>query len=324
MPKTELKRTIREIKGDICALTNVPLPDEGYLYDTDRINPKANGGTYTEENTRLVNPVAHMKRHKTLRLRPEQLEHLKSLVDDREQILKLKLKISNQIRAYKRETDKLSSETLEWLVTNLEEIDKGEKLRKNAVHRYTKSLAKDDPLVEATMSVKGVGPITAAYCIVYIDLEKARHPSNIWSYLGIHRPGWQRYKKDPVTGKHNPGNKALRSQLYCMSQSQVKGQTCAYTNVYYQVKGRLAQSERLVFTKLAGKKGEPPVEMAWKDVAPIHRDGAAHRAVIKHFTADYWFVGRTLRGLETAPLYPEAKLGGDHRIIMPEERGWIY
>jgi hypothetical protein len=69
-----------------------------------------------------------------------------------------------------------------------------------------------------------------------------------------------------------------------------------------------------------GKKSE----MKWKDTKPSHRHGAALRAIMKHFLADYWMVGRTIAGLETSALYPEAMLGGTHRTIMPEERGWVY
>ena len=66
------------------------------------------------------------------------------------------------------------------------------------------------------------------------------------------------------------------------------------------------------------------IEKPWCETKPGHRDGAALRDVMKHFLADYWYVGRTLSGLPTTPLYPEAMLGGTHRTIMPEERGWKY
>ena len=41
--------------------------------------------------------------------------------------------------------------------------------------------------------------------------------------------------------------------------------------------------------------------------------------MMKHFLADYWFVGRTLKGLSTDPLYAEAILGHTG-IINPRER----
>jgi len=62
--------------------------------------PKAKGGNYTDDNTRTVIPVEHMKRHDTFREREEKLEILKTILDDRRQYIKLKNKIANQILAY--------------------------------------------------------------------------------------------------------------------------------------------------------------------------------------------------------------------------------
>ena len=74
-------------------------------------------------------------------------------------------------------------------------------------------------------------------------------------------------------------------------------------------------------TRVTGKTGLH--EMAWKDVAPMHRHQAAIRKMMKHFLADFWYVWRTLEGLETPMLYPEAKLGHTG-IVKPEERGWVF
>jgi hypothetical protein len=108
--------------------------------------------------------------------------------------------------------------------------------------------------------------------------------------------------------------------LYTMADSQVKCRG-PYREIYDRVKDRLSISEKVVRSRnTQGKE----VEVAWKDAKPSHRHGAALRAVMKHFLADYWMVGRTLAGLDTSPLYPEAMLGGNHRTIMPYERGWDY
>ncbi len=102
------------------------------------------------------------------------------------------------------------------------------------------------------------------------------------------------------------------------SQMKTKG---AYREVYDRVKSRLEISEKV--TKSRNTQGQL-IDCKWKDTKPCHRHGAALRAVMKHFLADYWMVGRTLTGLDTSPLYAEAVLGKGHRTIMPEERGWIY
>ena len=75
-------------------------------------------------------------------------------------------------------------------------------------------------------------------------------------------------------------------------------------------------------TKTRNNQGQL-VEKAWKDTMACHRHGAALRAVMKHFLADYWFVGRELRGLDTRPLYVEEQLGHTG-IVRPGERGWKF
>jgi len=155
-----------------------------------------------------------------------------------------------------------------------------------------------------------------ASCLVYIDLNKARHASSLWKYVGLHTPSYERYTKGEAGG----GNKTLRTILYTMADSQVKGRG-PYRVVYDQTKKRLEQSEKI--TKSRNTQGRL-IECAWKDTKPSHRHGAALRAIIKHFLADYWYVGRTLSGLPREPLYAESILGKGHKTIDPKVRGWRF
>ena len=314
MPKVQLKHEVIEAKGNICALTGEILPDETALFDTHRKTPKRKNGIYTLRNTNVALPVAHMVEHGTYRERSEELNKLKTMVDDRSQIMKLKNKINNQILAYKRGTDNPNTETVNFLLETLESTESalGKKGRK--IEKFIKNM--ENPLARAALSVRSIGPITVAYCLTYIDLEKAKHASSLWSYCGLDKPSHKRYTK----GESGGGNKTLRTILYTMADSQVKVRG-AYRIVYDNVKARLEKSDKIVESR--NTKGDL-VNVAWKETKPCHRHGAALRAVMKHFLADYWMVGRTLAGLPTSALYPEAILGGTHRTIMPEERGWIY
>ena len=316
MPKVALKKEISKIQNGSCALTGVELPDETKLFDTDRKTPKASGGIYLVDNTRVVDPVAHQKRHGTFRVLPEHLKVLKEIIDDREQVRKLAMKVGNQILAYKRRVDSLSASTLEFLTEQKAVYDKELGKRDKSLAAEVKKISKTDPLAAAALKVKGIGPVTVAYCLVYIDLEKARHASSLWSYSGLDKPSHERYEKGVAGG----GNKSLRTVLYTMADAQMKVRG-AYREVYDRMKSRLEISEKV--TKSRNTEGKL-IECAWKDTKPCHRHGAALRAVMKHFLADYWMVGRTLAGLPADALYPEAILGGNHRTIMPEERGWIY
>ena len=315
MAKTELKTKIRKRQNGKSALSDTSLPAETRLFDTDRIVPKADGGTYTDENTRAVDPVDHMVRHGNLRLRADALEELKEILDDREQTRKVQLKIGNQLLAYERRVDHLHPLTREWLQSQKDGMDAAVATRTRRLEKWVLEHGKDDALMGAALQVDGIGPVTVAYCTAYIDLEKAAHASSLWAYAGLDKASHERYTK----GVKGGGNKTLRTVLYTMAESQMKSRG-AYRGVYDQVRQRLEVSEKI--TKSRNTAGQL-IECAWKDTKPCHRHGAALRAVMKHFLADYWFVGRELAGLPTAPLYAEAVLGG-HRTVSPRERGWTW
>lgn len=315
MPKIALKRTKRQIQNGNCELSGVPLPEDTALFDTDRKTPKAQGGIYQIENYRAVDPIAHQKRHGTYRVRKAELETLKTVVDDRGQLMKLYNKINNQLLAYKRKTDHPNPETVAFLENQLLPVSAELKNKGKEIEKTLKAV--DDPLANAALSVTSIGPMTVAYCLVYIDLTKARHASSLWAYAGLDKPSHSRYEK----GTSGGGNKTLRTALYTMAESQMKNKNAPYRLVYDRVKQRLEISDKIVQTR--NTQGRL-VECAWKDTKPSHRHGAALRAIMKHFLADYWYVGRTLMGLETSPLYAEAVLKAGHRTIMPEDREWVY
>jgi hypothetical protein len=305
---------IVESQEGFCALSNEPLDSDSSLIDTDRILPKSNSGIYTFENTRIVEPVAHMKRHDIYRERTPTLDELKSLFDDRVQVMKLLLKINNQLLAYKRRTDYEHPETSTFLEKQLEPIQ----VRLNVIDKHIEQAIKSypDKLVKIALEVSGLGPITIIALTTYIDLTKASTPSALWKYVGLDKSSHERYSKGVAGG----GNKTLRTVLWNTANVMTRMKDGAYREVYDRTKLRLSVSEKVVKTR--NTQGHL-VESAWKDTKPSHRHGAALRAVMKHILADYWLVGRTLLNLSTVPLYAEAMLGHTH-IIDPEARGWKF
>jgi len=110
MGKEALKVKAGAIQDNTCAICGKPIDldkEDFYMVDTHRPLQKAAGGIYTEPNTRVVHPVCHMKAHGNYRKRLPDIDELKCMVDGRVQILKLRSKIANQLRAYKRRTDYL-------------------------------------------------------------------------------------------------------------------------------------------------------------------------------------------------------------------------
>ena len=313
MTKVALKTRLRKEQNGICIVSAKTLAKETMLYDTDRIEPKAKGGTYTDENTRALDPVAHMKRHFIYRERTPGLTQLKVLIDGREQIRKLMNSLNNRLLAAKRGTDEMDSVTQAWIKEKVKETQSQIGKTDRRIEKYIKGL--NLPIVQSAIQIKGLGAITIAYLIVYIDITKARYASSVWSYVGLDKPSHQRY----IKGESGGGNKTLRTVLYTMGDSMIKTRA-VYRDVYDGEKNKLGNSMK--FTQSRNTQGKL-IECMWMETKPCHRHGAALRKMVKHFLADFWYVWRTLEGLETPCLYPEAKLGHTG-IIKPEARGWIY
>jgi hypothetical protein len=311
MSKIALKEKIRTKQNGHDVLTAEELGVETSLMDTDRINPKANGGTYTDENTRVLNPVSHMKRHFIYKERTPELTELKILIDGREQIRKLVNSLNNRILAAKRRTDQMDPTTQVWIEEQIKITEKQLGIQDRRINKFILSL--NLPIVQSMLDINGLGTITIAYLLVYIDITKAEHASALWAYVGLDKPSHERYTK----GESGGGNKTLRTVLFTWAGSGIKTRA-VYREVYDREKLKLENSMKV--TKSRNTQGKL-IECMWKDTKPCHRHGAAIRKMIKHFLADLWFVWRTSENLPTTPLYAEAVLGHTS-IIRPEERGW--
>jgi len=311
--KEALKERIRTRQNGQDAITAKKLAKETRMFDTDRILPKAKGGIYSDENTRCLEPVEHMKRHFIYRERTPELTELKVLIHGREQIRKLVNSINNRMLAAKRGTDQMDKVTETWLKLQLKESDSQLGKQGRRIEKYIKGL--NMPIVNSALQIKGLGAMTIAYLLVYIDITKAEYASSLWSYIGMDKPSHERY----IKGESGGGNKTLRTVLYTMADSMIKTRA-VYRNVYDAEKTKLEVSHKIV--KSRNTQGKL-IECRWCDTKPCHRHGAAIRKLIKHFLADFWYVWRTFEGLPTAALYVEEKLGHTG-IIKPEERGWLF
>ena len=297
-----------------CALTGMDLEPEPKLIDVDRIIAKKDGGTYDSDNVRIVDPHARMVSSNVYRDRTGIYDELKALIDDRNQIIKLIVKISNQILAYKRATDNPSHLSIEILEEASLAPTRRKKDLDKEITRLINKLKKTDKLVEATLNVQGVGEITVAHLTSYIDLTIAQYPSSLCSYCGYDKPSHKRYEKGVAGG----GNKTLRAILYNTASSMIKHNTPYAQQIYYPYKERLERSEKI--TESRNTQGKL-IQCAWKDTKSGHRHGAAMRKMIKIFLIHYWIVGRTILDLPLSKPYVEEKLG--HKtIITPEQIGW--
>lgn len=281
------------------------------LLDNHRKVHKKDGGTITKENIEVMKPVPHMQLHGTYKEREEALDKLKSMMDARGQMLKMRNAMSNRILAFERETDNIQKSTLDYLHKTLKECNSELGKMERKIEKHLRSMP--HPIIHAALEIHGLGYLSIAQILCYVEIEKARYASSLWSYVGLDKPSHKRYTKNESGG----GNKTLRTQLYAMAESFIKSRN-VYRDVYDNEKLKLEASENITTSR--NTQGHL-IECKWSETKPSHRHGAAIRKMIKHFLADFWYVWRTLEGLDTPMLYPEAKLG--HKgIITPEERGW--
>jgi len=332
MSKKQAKKNAYDRQDGKCAGCGEALPKEMKSFDPHRKIPRTEGGTYTSENTLAFCTTCHLIDHGNYVERTEVLNELKSTVDERKQVMNLKQKISNQVDAYeKRKTDVMNEDTLAFLQEQSIPVNKRMSEVDKRLEKALNEYRKHDALVDAALKVRGIGPVAVAFCTVYIRLEEARHASSLWKYVGLHTSKKERY----VKGEKGGGNKILRTVLWTISDSQMKGRNetttktgkislpSPYGHFYDEIKTRLENSDKVVPCFINKKIGY--LDLPWSDPRQKnHRHHAALRKITKMFLADYWLVGRTLKGLPTDLPYAEGMLGKSHRTIHPRERGWVY
>ena len=290
-----------------------PRP-ENALLDKAHIKARAEGGEYKPHNLRLLDHVEHMKEHGILRIRTEPIQQLYDLIEDREKMMQLIFGISNQKLAVERMHG--SDVTIALFQRQVEALEPELKSRTKAIEQWVKKAKAGDPFIQAALAVSNLKELTVAYWITFFEPAAADHPSSYWQYIGMGGPSKERY----TDGEKSGGCKKLRTALWRMADSMMKNRKCPYRKVYDDTKARLEKSEQITWTRTT--KGWK--QMAWKDVSDGHRHGAALRAIIKHVTADGWFVQRTLLGLSTNDLYVKEHLGHASALIDPKARGWKF
>jgi hypothetical protein len=284
------------------------------LMDIHRMVQKNEGGVYELSNCQVLTPEEHQRLHNNYADRSEEFEELKSFMDARRQAMKAENGANNRMLAYKRNVDRLDENTLQFCAQQAEDAKKHRDGIDKKVSKAVSRFAENSEFVSQAIDIPSVGPVTAAYCLVYIDLFKADTVSKLWSYAGLHKPNYERYQKGETSG----GNKTLRTALYTFAESVMKNKNSPYRAVYDSEKAKKEVSEQLTWTRNTQGK---LVQVPWKETKPCHRNGHALRQVMKFFLSDFHFVGRTLMGLPVRPVYAEDKLGHIN-ISHPNNRGW--
>lgn len=129
--------------------------------------------------------------------------------------------------------------------------------------RRLEKLMEGIPIYDQFLSqIKGVGPISSAYILAYLNPHKAKYPSSFWKYCGLDVAqdgrGRGRYKEHlvPHTMLKGDGSEVefmglsfqarLKPKLYLLATSFVKHKGSKYNEVYYNYKNRLANRPDLI------------------------------------------------------------------------------
>ena len=322
MSKEKLKDTAVELQNGR-SLSGEELPTDEFgdliypLVDTHRPTPRAEGGIYTDENTKVMLPTEHRDLHgNTPWLEDPQLIKLRAIMEDYRTCMKLRMKIDNHYLAVKRQMDEMTPEIAQMFEDVGAIIIDREKGFRNLIAKQLKEV--DHPMIDILQGIKGLGPITAAEIITIIDIRKARHVSSLWSFVGYAGNSKDRY----VKGQKGGGHKHLRTVLYNLGSSFMRANNEDYRAVYDRRKEKTSNSEKTIQHK--STRSSQWTETAWKDVNPGRRHMDALRVMLKHFLADLWYVWREIEGLPASDLYVKEHLGHISAVVDPRERGWMW
>jgi len=261
------------------------------------------------------------------------VSYIRELVRTREDFQKMRINMGNRLglKADGKPQDlyRNSLEVFDYLF--LKQRYKDANNQEKFIQKELKKVLKNFPIyTEWLQNVKGVGDITAAWIIGWIDIEEATTVSKIWQYSGFN-PGMVRGKKrikgigkeqdkigitedfirgDKLTsGYVSPFNKDLRKIFIGILASGFIKSKAPYSKFYYDYKTRKENDTNEVWHC---KKGGKPKLTKWCDVSKGHRDSAAKRYMVKMFLKDLYAEWRKIEGLPVREPYAVEYLGKKH------------
>jgi hypothetical protein len=236
---------------------------------------------------------------------------LRVLVHNYHEIQRLRISLSNAALAMER-----NGQPTDFVRTLAKELKKLE----SSITRVMNDWIQEYPVAEWALRQVGVGPVTVATLLAYIDVERCRTAGAVWRYCGL----------DPTIthtkGQPTPYNRRLKRICYVLGDTfrkRSKDPNCFYGRIYRlrkeyevernergeyadQARARLEEAERRRY-RIAASQRE-----AWSQgkLTAAHIDLRARRYAVKLFLSHFaWVYWETEKG-EPWPLpYPVAFLG---------------
>jgi hypothetical protein len=211
----------------------------------------------------------------------------------------------------------------------------------DAEERMTKILSKEvekHPMWDKFFKdVKGCGPLMAAVCIAYFDIDKARHVSSFWRYAGLDTVDV--IKDDGTVVNEGRSKRHLVDQTYIDANGKEQTKKGLGYNPILKTKLVGVLGSCLIkagLRSLKGEDGKPILDedgnkqyitsskyaqcyvdylhrlnnRADKDkFTEPHKYAMANRYMVKMFIRDLWVTWREYEGYEVSEPYEVAKLG---------------
>lgn len=154
-------------------------------------------------------------------------------------------------------------------------------------------------------TVKGIGPTLAGKLLADIDIRKAKHVSNLWSFAGLAVTPEGKSMR-PVKGQKLPYSAKLRTACFMVSRSFLM---CGspYLEVYAKAKEFYQRTRGVEYQRrdYAGEIiGDGELLPAW---TKGHIDYAARRKMVKVFLQHLWLKWRIAENLPTDLPYVNAR-----------------
>ena len=182
-------------------------------------------------------------------------------------------------------------------------------MKQRAEKDFTKTLkvlAKDYPVIDALLGIRGIGPRFAAGLFAMNDIStNCDTPSSLWRWCGYGVVDGVAEKR--VKGQKLAYNPRLKTLCYLIGESLIKqGDKSPYRRIYDEAK------EYYTANRPGWKTEKSPKG---------HYHMAAMRKMVKVFLAHLWEYWRESEGLATRKIYCIEKMG--HTTPLPrEEFGW--
>jgi len=212
---------------------------------------------------------------------------LKALIDLRDRtIQKSRIAFGNRIAAIESERDTADEKTMAILNYWKEKFDEMEA----QLDMDIGEMIEDDPIIDALISLKGIGKILAAKLVSSIDIHQADTVSALWRYAGYGVVEGEREK--PVKGEKLHYNAELKKNIYLIGISFMRCSS-PYRDIYDSAR-EYYQVKHPEWTK-------------------GHQHNAALRKMIKIFLSHLWEHWRLLKGLSIRDAFVLERLSHTHK-----------